>query len=174
MLCRHSRLIPLDPFIIWVPCFVPEFHFPSSWALCSFLALLKILIKYFCTAQIKSVFRTKTWKNWLWLVLSNRGPLHSPAICLFYNSELIEIRVGWWFCLFFFLLLADPLLLRPNYSLFRAWSLRSQGKWRNLWKNPKEQWWISVERTHTTVAGMWQCQESPGTQDLAWQHRSEG
>lgn len=34
--------------------------------------------------------------------MSNRGPLHSPAICLFYNSELIEIRVGWWFCLGFF------------------------------------------------------------------------
>lgn len=96
VLCSHSRLIPLDPFIIWVPCFVPELHFSSSWALCSFLALLKIHIKYFCTAQIKSVFRTKTWKNRLWLVLSNKGPWHSPAICLFYSSELLGIRVGWW------------------------------------------------------------------------------
>lgn len=89
-------------------------------------------------------------------------------------SSTIQSLLRWDQGRVMFFLLADPLLPPPN-SLFCAWSLGSQGKWGNLWKNPKEQWWNSAERTHTPLwLVVWLCQESPGTQDPAWQHRSEG
>lgn len=91
----HSRLIPLDPFIIWVPCFVPVLHSSSSWDLCSFLALLKILLKYLFTAQVKSVFKTKTWKNPPWLVLFQMS-VTDPSYLLQFRGSWGEGRVA--FC----------------------------------------------------------------------------
>lgn len=40
-------------YCIWVPCFAPVFLSSSSWGLCFFLALPKILLKYLFTAQTK-------------------------------------------------------------------------------------------------------------------------
>lgn len=72
-------------YCIWVPFFAPVFHFSSSWAPCFFLPLPKILLKYLFTAQTKTVFKSKAC------------PEQSPAISLFYNLEIPEMRVGWYF-----------------------------------------------------------------------------